>query len=128
MVGLSRVQPGRSRLIEVFSRQCFVEAVDVVAEMGMASGISPSGEIDQVDGQFFFQRDVLLAVRGNAVDNGLLVPFGLVTQQVGGEFNGFLHAHTPMAEAAGALRKQRVMGCIVEVDIVRIGENKLHIA
>ena len=67
-------------LVEVLAGELFIESVDIIAEVRMPIGVGPGGEVHQVNRQLLFQRNVLLAARSNAVENGLAVPLGAVAE------------------------------------------------
>nr|GFC89115.1 hypothetical protein [Tanacetum cinerariifolium] len=77
--------------------------------------------------QLFLERNVLLAALRDGVLNGGLVPLRVVAQQVGSQLYWLLYAHATVAKVAGRLRKQLIVGRVVEVDVVGIGENKFHL-
>lgn len=101
-------------------------AIDVVVEVdGAVSGHNHRSVNDQHrDGP----RQVHLLVVGAAghrCADLLRGPAGIIAQHPDGEVGGTLQANAAMTEIAARAREQLLLGRIVHVDAVIVGENKL---
>src|SRR5215470_18447102 len=102
----------------------FIEAVDVIEEVGHAILADDGGLIDDVhrDGV----RQVHLArqcPRAHRRENPLLRPPWAIFQDPSSQHGGFLHADAPVTEIPSRVGKQASGGRVVQIDVVGVGKN-----
>jgi hypothetical protein len=81
-----------------------------------------------VDGDLFLERDVLLVSVVHRSLDSRIVPFGTIPQDVACQHIRLLEANAAVTQGAPRPRKQCVGRRVVQVDVVLVRKQELHVA
>jgi hypothetical protein len=102
--------------------------VDIGIQTDRSGVISPGREVDDVNGNRLLELDVPLVASVHRLDDSRLVPLWRTLQHPLGERLGLFNPDAAVAERASGSCKQRIGWRVVEIDVVGVREDELHVS